>query len=1018
MLARSRALKHKPEPDTVWQKARLFGGFFVFYVRKFDKTHFLWYNICIKIKINMLFQTRGPAAALKSVAILNFIVYVLTGALLLAAVFLIIRPAFAQSESEVAAEAPDEAVAAVSLPSELPAEPPAEVSSEPAPAIPEQSAEIPAETAESASVEFDNTPEEQPVSEEARMDAVVTLEDLGADDARILPDSPFYGFKRFGRAVSEVFTFNPVKKAELKLEHANQELADAVKLIEQKPDDSGAMEAASESLEKFQNKIVDLRNTAEDLRDEQTGGNENVGRFMTDVLDQQIKQQKVFERIEGEMTDKMPPQLAERMFEKIDDARQTAAENAAGMVTDVVRDADSLASHFDAAMRNQRGSEFKDIKNLEALKRVEQFVPEFAKDAIRRAQDNAFKRFSAQMVKMPEGERAEKFGNYVEEINGDELRHLEIFDDLGNAPDLPPEIMGKMEAAKDIAARRWQNKMEQADEKSGGGEFGQRARERYLSSFNGETADVEKLRVMEEIRKRVKFDDANLNQEIEKQREKGIEKFKEQFNRPDDKALADEFGKLSKLMAEKPDPTTFQLMAALEEKVNADPKKREFMEQMKREVRVQFVEQAQKEPDKFFSRITTNNPEDLAVFSQLKEEFKNNPEQFFAPPLNGNFQPGADGSVPPMLAPNGPNEFQSTQPMRQFKPMPIGKFFDQAIQKQTEAITERLGEIKNPEEFEQFGKKLFGMRPEVLKTLEQNSQNFRGTFESKQNFIQEVELKNLRAQEQRFNDEERGRLEAETRQKMGQARTDEERDAFEREYKAGQQELIDQNFAREKQVFEKHINFDPFCDEACRGKERAQVENKLEQQFQERQMEPKPLEFENNQPKSAAEFKPMPVFEDGRRDGDWEMKKEDARGGGSFQKSEPKVTEAGRMNGGFDNQNFQPQVKMEFRRDDFENVQEGNIEQKFESKEVFSPAPVQEKIIQQPQIIEYSPKQFNEPQEVKYEAQEVKSFESVEPVQSPAPEPVFTPSPEPVFSPSPEPAPAPISSPEPQPSIF
>ena len=79
----------------------------------------------------------------------------------------------------------------------------------------------------------------------------------------------------------------------------------------------------------------------------------------------------------------------------------------------MVQDADSLTSYFDAAIQNQQGSEFKDIKNLEVLKRVEQFVPEFAKDAIRQAQANAFKRFGAQMEKMPAGERGQKFENYV-----------------------------------------------------------------------------------------------------------------------------------------------------------------------------------------------------------------------------------------------------------------------------------------------------------------------------------------------------------------------------------------------------------------------------------------------------------------------------------------------------------------------------------------------------------------------------------------------------------------------------
>ncbi|OGH71365.1 MAG: hypothetical protein A3G00_03755 [Candidatus Magasanikbacteria bacterium RIFCSPLOWO2_12_FULL_43_12] len=899
----------------------------------------------------MIFQTRGPAAVLKSVAILNIFFYVLAGVILLTAVFFIIKPALAQSEVSVevpTVEAPAPAVVSEPLVEISPEsasvspEPPAVVAPEDRPVLVEPApVELPLNVPESASGGSDDAPEDRPISVEAQMDAAVTAEDLGANDARILPDSIFYGFKRFGRAVGEAFTFDPVEKAELKLEHANQELADAAKLIEQKFDDKEALEAAAESLEKFQDKIIDLRESAEDLRDEQAGGDEKVGEFMTDVLDQQIKQQKMFERIESGMMDKMPPQFAERMFERIDDAREAAAENAAGMVTDVVQDADSLAKHFDAAMRNQRGSEFKDIKNLEALKRVERFVPEFAKDAIRQAQDNAFKRFGERMAKIPEGKRGGKFENYVDGINGDELRHMEIFDQLENASDLPPEIIEKIEAAKDIAARRWQEKIERVDEKFGGAEFGQRARGRYLPSFNEGEVDVGQLRVMEEIRKRVKFDDVGLNQEIEKQREKGIEKFKERFNQPDDQALADEFGRLSKQMAERPDPTTFQLISALEEKVKADPQKREFLEQMERAVKAEFMEQARKEPDRFLNRIVSNNPEDIEVFNGLKEEFRNNPEQFFAEPFEVNgFKPGAGKFIPPEFGPDEMNGFQPTS---------FNGFFDRAIQKQSEVITERLGEIQDPEEFEQFGKKLYGMRPEIMDTINRNSQDFRRTFERKQDFIQKVELRNWEEQTQGFMGNEPERLEEAMREK--------------------------------KEIFNKHIEFDPFCDESCQGNERLQVDNRLQQEFQERRMEQKPFEPGNNQPGNfeAGERmnikEPVNNFSPNERmmkEGEprenferfeFDERFDDRKGTDNFEAKE-NFQEQPQQNGfapkpmmqqpspasASQNSGFKPQPANEFRPEfQINQVKEpttaqpisNNMNGGFEQKEIFSPQPIQ-----------------------------------------------------------------------------
>ena len=653
----------------------------------------------------MFFQAKGSATALKSVAILNLFFYVLTSVILLAAVFLIIKPALAQSETP--AEAPADVAAVVSPPSGPVTEVPSEPALAPEPSVTEPVAPV--------------VEKEQPISAEAQMDSKVTLQDLGASNARILPNSFFYGFKRFGRSIKEALTFNPVEKAELKLEHANQELADATKLIEQQPTDSKAIEAVAGSLDRFQNKIADLKNMAQDLQKEQAGGDENVGKFITNILDKQIKQQKVFELIEGGMIKNLPPQFAGEMFEKIDAARQATAENVAGVVTGVVQDADSLTSYFDAAMQNQGGSEFKDIKNLSALKRVEQFVPEFAKAAIRQAQENAFKRFGAQMEKIPAGEMGQKFEDYVGGISGDGLRNMEIFDQLENTSDLPPEIMGKMEMAKDITARRFQDQIEQAGQKYEDAGLGQQMQGRYFSSVATSAPDVGQLRVMEEMRKRVNFDDSNLNQEMENQRSKMIDNFQGQFNQPDGQGTSEEFTRFSEQMAQRPDPTTFQIMNAFEDKMKADPKKLEMLDKMRQEVKVQFVEQAQKEPDKFFSRITTNNPEDLAVFSQLKEEFKNNPEQFLVQPPNGNLQP-----------------MQTPQP---FQPAQMNKFFDQAIQKQTEVITGQLGEIENPEEFEQFNKKFEGMKPEMMKTFNQQAPNFQQSFNYKQEFIQDLKMK-------------------------------------------------------------------------------------------------------------------------------------------------------------------------------------------------------------------------------------------------------------------------------------
>jgi len=52
----------------------------------------------------------------------------------------------------------------------------------------------------------------------------------GTTSSVLLPDNPLYFLKDMGREAQMLFTFSPVRKAELRLEFANQKLAEANKI--------------------------------------------------------------------------------------------------------------------------------------------------------------------------------------------------------------------------------------------------------------------------------------------------------------------------------------------------------------------------------------------------------------------------------------------------------------------------------------------------------------------------------------------------------------------------------------------------------------------------------------------------------------------------------------------------------------------------------------------------------------------------------------------------------------------
>ncbi len=614
-------------------------------------------------------------------------------------------------------------------------------------------------------------------------DAAVTTEDLGVSEAKILPDSPLYGLKRFGRKFRELITINPVKKAEVRLKHASQELADAEQLLEKAPEDSDAIATVVSSVEAYTATVQDMRENVADVAEKVQEGDGNAEGLLDDVLDKQIKHQKVFQKIEDHLLDQVSQGLPEDVLEKIRHAKEESHTAAGEIMVAIEADPTKLAERMDKVFERQAGSQFKDLRNVEVLKDLEDFVPDQAKDAIRQAEENAFKRFSAQLENIHPEKRGARFESYVRKFDGDRTRQMEIFDDLKQFRGTPTEVLDKIEAAKDIAAKRFQEEIESLETEVQDPELREKIRAHMLASFEQHEPDVKKLRAVEEIQKRAVIKSEEVKAEIKKHQEAGIEKFKASFPDSNSQEEVARFQELSRQMAENPDPTTFRLLQELEEKVKADPKKREFIESMEREAKAKFLERAQKDGEEFFSQIASTNPDDIEIFKKLQEEFTSNPESFVhqGPP---GFPPGMgpEGFGPPGMV-GGPDGFGPP-------PAAFRKFFEQAIQKQTDTLTSHVEQLENPEDFVQFQEKFQSLPPEIAEEIAKQKRDFGQIFNDKRRFILEKSvIQDESALRERFSGDEAG-------------------------FEAERQRLFEERFQAP----------DIFCDAACQEREKAHIE--------------------------------------------------------------------------------------------------------------------------------------------------------------------------------------------------
>ena len=257
---------------------------------------------------------------------------------------------------------------------------------------------------------------EEVVEEMVNLDEDIQPEDLEVGEPRLLPDSPFYFLKNWGRAIRCFFAFDPIAKAELRAKFSNEKLMELKKVVVQEKDP----EALKKAAENYKEEIEKIKEEADRIK-EKARENLEVESFLDKLTRHQILHHKLLQRLETQV----PPEA----FEKIKECRERHLERFAEVMTKLEDRKEKIREKLEEKLEEIEGSKYKHFKNLEVLKNLEEKVPEEAKEAIQKAQENALKRLQEDLEKMsPEDQ--ERFKEYTEKISGEKERHLEILENL------------------------------------------------------------------------------------------------------------------------------------------------------------------------------------------------------------------------------------------------------------------------------------------------------------------------------------------------------------------------------------------------------------------------------------------------------------------------------------------------------------------------------------------------------------------------------------------------------------
>lgn len=290
------------------------------------------------------------------------------------------------------------------------------------------------------------------VIEAVNLDEDIQPEDLGIREPRLLPDSPFYFFKEIGRGIQSFFTFNPVAKAELKLKFANEKIIEAKKLVEEKKES----EVIKKGLENYQKEIENIKLVSEKIK-VKAGESPKVSSF----LDKFTKHQTLHHRILQKLETQVPPEA----FEKIQEVREEHITRFGEVMTKLEDRMEELRERLEKNLEEIKGSKYKNFKNLEMLKDLEEKIPEDVKEKIKESQGKILGKLHEDLEKMSPEDK-ELLKDYLEKISGNKLKHLEILGTLQGEElsEELEEIMAKIEEQKLGEIEKWEITPEKAEE--------------------------------------------------------------------------------------------------------------------------------------------------------------------------------------------------------------------------------------------------------------------------------------------------------------------------------------------------------------------------------------------------------------------------------------------------------------------------------------------------------------------------------------------------------------------------
>ena len=256
----------------------------------------------------------------------------------------------------------------------------------------------------------------------------------------ILPTSPFYFLKEWGRGIKMFFTFNPVSKAELELKISDEKIAELAAVSEKDPQNEKAVEKALANYEASREKLAKRLISLED-----TSNNPNLDKLIDKIFEQEVKHIEVFDQVSqmigGKDTRKTGyVTLLKRMTSQgaSEESKIKPGPNQGGHVTLLKRMAsqgvsERIAQTIKSTIEQLPEGELKSLRGIEIIDKLsEGLMPEVAGELIK-VREEYSEKLVDKINKISESKGEEVKAEIISTIKslpGDPVKHLMILEEV------------------------------------------------------------------------------------------------------------------------------------------------------------------------------------------------------------------------------------------------------------------------------------------------------------------------------------------------------------------------------------------------------------------------------------------------------------------------------------------------------------------------------------------------------------------------------------------------------------